>query len=243
MFNCIVSEYMKFKNTFIKKIALFMPVITILISFVLTPGESFQLGSYNYWYAAILPGTLTLISAGMINKDIKKLRGRAILELPVDPAKLWISKICVCILYYFISSIIFSILINICSGVWGRSISFTSSIYGSSLIFITFLWQIPLCLFLTYKIGTIGALLINFPCNVVGVILAVEPFKWIVFPYGITSRLMCPTIGVLPSALKVPANSPLKNSSVIIPGVIVSIILFILLSLLTALWFRKREER
>lgn len=243
MFNCIMSEHMKFKNTFTKKIVFAMPIITILLNIVLSHGELFQISSYNYWYAVILPGALTLVCGEVINKDIKKLKGHAILSLPIDPAKLWVSKIILCILYYFISSVIFLIVVNLCSVIWERSISFPSSIYGSSLIFITFLWQIPLCLFFTYKLGTIVAILINFPCNVVGVILSIEPIKWIAFPYGITSRLMCPVIGVLPSSLKVPANSPLKDSSVILPGIIVSIMLFIIFSTLTALWFRKKEER
>ncbi|SFD28528.1 lantibiotic immunity ABC transporter MutE/EpiE family permease subunit [Clostridium uliginosum] len=243
MFNCIMSEHMKFKNTFTKKLAFTMPIITILLCIVLSPDELFQISSYNYWYAVILPGVLTLICGEVINKDIKKLKGHAILSLPIDPAKMWISKIIVCILYYFISSVIFSIVINLCSVIWGRSISFPSSIYGSILIFITFLWQIPLCLFLTYKLGIIAAMLINFSFNAVGVVLAIEPVKWIAFPYGITSRLMCPAIGVLPGGLKIPIDSPLKDSSVVLPGVMVSIILFILLSVLTALLFRKREKR
>lgn len=243
MLNYIMSENMKFKNTFTKKLVFFIPVISILITLVLGAGELFQLASYNYLYTAILPGVLTLISAGIINKDTKKLKGRALLGLPIDPAKLWISKICLCIVYLFIFCIIFLVLINISSVIWGRSLSFTRSIYGISLIFITFLWQIPLCLFMTDKIGTTLTLLINFSCNVLGVILAIEPLKWIIFPYGITSRIMCPAIGVLPNALKVPVNSPLKESSVIFIGVIVSILLFVFLSALTALLFRKKEVK
>lgn len=243
MVRCIMSEYRKYKGTFTKKLVWLAPIVTTIIGFVLALGTGFaQISSYYYWYAIILPGVLTLICAGVINQDAKKLKCRAILSLPSDLSKLWTSKILVCVWFYFLSCTVCFIGTNLLSCAGGRSISVSNSIEGSILIFVTFLWLIPLSLFLIDKVGMVITLLINIGLNIVGTQLSIEP-SWIAFPYAITSRLMCSVIGSLPSGLPVPANSPLRSRSVIFPGVIISIVLFTIFLVVTSLLFRKREAK
>lgn len=242
MLNRIISEHMKFKRTFIKKIAIIAPILSILASALLEAQTSYiEQGSYNNWYTTIFPGILPLICAGVINKDSKKLKNRAILCLPFDPAETWISKILVCIWFSFLSCVTFFIVITFAKFSRINEIPILNSIEASLLIFITTLWQIPLCLFITDRLGTVSSLLINFIFTIIGVVLA--PSIGIVFPYSITSLIMCPVISVLPNATYAPANSPLKNSSVILPGVVITVALFIVLSILTSLWFRKKEAK
>jgi len=243
MLNCILSEHIKFKRTFIKKIAIIAPIALILFSAVVNGGQFIQSGSYNYWYTTIFPGILPLMCGVIINKDLKKLKDRTILCLPFDPAESWISKIIVCMWFSFLSCIVFLAATTIGGAIFGTQYSILTSIKASFIIFLTTLWQIPLCLFITDKIGMIIALLLNLGCTaIVGVMLASQSI-WLIFPYSITSRLMCPIINVLPNALPAPANNPLKNSSVILPGVVITVALFIVLSILTSLWFRKKEAK
>ena len=242
MFGCIMSEYIKYKGTFTKKLALVAPIFTVLISMVLASGKFYQISSYYYWYSVVVPVVLTLICAGVINKDAKKMKCRAILSLPIDLSKLWISKIIVCVWFYFLSCMVSFIGTNLFSFVWGRSISFFRSIEGSILIFVTILWMIPLSLFLIERVGMFITLLINIVFNILGALLATKS-TWFIFPYAITNRIMCPAIGSLPSGLPVPANSPLNDTSVILPGVMISILLFIILFVLTSLLFRKKEAK
>jgi ABC-2 type transport system permease protein len=54
---------------------------------------------------------------------------------------------------------------------------------------------------------------------------------------------MCPVIHVLPNGLTVPANDPLLASNVILPGVLITLALFVILSALTALTYRKLEAK
>lgn len=242
MLNCIISEHMKFTRTFIKKLAIIAPIFTILVAALLQFGTAYiEQGSYSYWYTIIFPGILPLICAGIIKKDSKKLKNRAILCLPFDPTEAWISKIVICIWFSFLSCITFFIVITFAKFSRINGIPILNSIEASLLIFITTLWQIPLCLFITDKLGTVSALLINFIFTIIGVYFA--PSLGIVFPYSTTSLLMCSVINVLPSGLPVPANSPLKNSSVILPGVVITVTIFIVLSILTSLWFRKKEAK
>lgn len=243
MLNCIISEHMKFKRTFIKKLAVIAPIILVLFWLIVNKGHYLESGSYSYFYTIIFPAILPLMCGGIINKDLKKLKDRAILSLPFDPAKSWVYKIIVGAWFSLLSCGIFFIAATIGAFTFGSQFSLLNGIISIFLVFLTTLWQIPLSLFITDRIGMIISFLLNFIATTVGVVLAVKPSLWLIFPYAITSRLMCPVINVLPNSLPVPVHSPLKDSSVILPGVIVSIVLFIIISALTALWFKKREAR
>lgn len=54
---------------------------------------------------------------------------------------------------------------------------------------------------------------------------------------------MAPVLHILPNGLPVPEGSEFLNSNVILPGVLISIVLFILLSLATNAWFNNREVK
>mgnify|MGYP002348805863 FL=1 len=185
---------------------------------------------------------LTLICVSVVEKDKKKINYRGILCLPVNPQKIWIGKIGVCVFLYFVSCIVSFVGVTSVGLVFGSSIPLTQSAAGSVLLFITFLWQIPLCMFLTDKVGLSPTVFINLASNIICVLFdAKTSFWWI--PYAIPARLMCPVIKVLPNGLSVPANDPLLSTSVILPGVLVTLILFIALSVLTALFYRKLEAK
>lgn len=83
------------------------------------------------------------------------------------------------------------------------------------VIFIAFLWQIPLCLFLAAKLGTYLAILFNLVANIVGIVVFADGELWYSYPFAIGARLICSTIGMLPNGLPVPEGSPLLNTNVI----------------------------
>lgn len=238
----ILAEYQKLKRTFTKKSIWLAPIISLLLCAALTMGNMTQNGSYNQWSSFLLPGMLTLICVSVIEKDKKKMNYRGILCLPVNPQKIWIGKIGICVFLYFVSCIVFFVGVTLVGLVFGSSIPLNQSAAGSALLFITFLWQIPLCMFLTDRVGLFPTVFINLVSNVTCVIfVAKTSFWWI--PYAIPARLMCPVIKVLPNGLPVPANDPLLSTSVILPGVLITLLLFIALSVLTALYYRKLEAK
>ncbi len=51
---------------------------------------------------------------------------------------------------------------------------------------------------------------------------------------------MCPVLGIMPSGVLAPALSPLLDSSVILPGIIISFVWFIFLSVLLILYFKRK---
>lgn len=242
MVKIILAEYQKLKRTFTKRLIWLAPAVTLLLCAVLGAGEMFQNGCYNWWYTMLLPGALTLFCAGVIQKDKKKLDYRGILGLPIRPAKIWVGKTGTCILLYFISCLVFFTGVTL-GGLFGsNSISPVRSAAASGLLFLTFLWQIPLCMFLADKFGVFASVFINVAGNVMGVVFAARTSFWWI-PYAIPSRLMCPVINVLPNGLSVPANDPLLATNVILPGVVITVLLFFVLSTVTALPYRKLEAK
>jgi lantibiotic transport system permease protein len=237
------AEYLKTKRTFTRKLSWMAPLLTMLLCAGLMAGSFFQSGTYNWWYALLLPGTLTLMCAGVIQKDGKGLNYRAILGLPIHPGQVWLGKIGVVVYLLLISSIVLWIGCILGGIIFSTNLSISDSAAASLLLFLTFLWQIPLCLFLIDRIGMFAALVINLLGNVIcNILLATTAFWWAA-PYSIPARLMCAVIGVLPNGLLVPEGNPLLDKGVILPGVLLTLGLFIFLSIMTMLPFRSREAK
>lgn len=240
--NYIKAEHLKLKRTFTKKLAWLAPVVAALFGVILMAGPSFQQGTYNWWYAMLLPGMLSLLCAGVIQKDTKKLCCRALLDLPADPAEIWIGKIGICVWLLLVSCVIFFVVVTLGGFVYGSHIFFMQSAFASLTLFATFLWQIPVCMVLADQLGLYPAIFLNYAANIVFLIGTAKTVLWWI-PYSIPARLMCPIIKVQPNGLVVPKGDPLQNTDVILPGILISLVLFAAISALTALRFRKKEAR
>ena len=69
------------------------------------------------------------------------------------------------------------------------------------------------------------------------------PVYWWIFPPSIPIRLMCPTLGLLPNGLPIPDGSELLNVNVILPGILLSLVWFIICTILFEIWFEKMEVK
>ena len=190
----------------------------------------------------LLPGTLSIICAGIVQKDKKKLNYRRILSLASEPLKIWFGKIGGCVLLYGITCLVFFVGITIGGLVLGGSLTLAQSGAASVLLLVTFLWQIPFCMILADRLGTCMAVIINLAGNILSSVLAAKSAYWWI-PFAIPARLMCPVIQILPNGLAVPANDPLLSSNVILPGVLITLTLFVILSVLTTLPYRRLEAK
>ena len=250
MYSYFKSEALKIKHTFVWKLAFIAPIFAILFPLLLMPAY-FEINSYNWWYASILPGMISLGCALVAVKD-KKMKNMAVLSMPIDLKKVWISKILVCIVM-IVSASLFHLLGNIIIGnifgigEWGKA-GILNVMLASLVLIITFLWQVPLCLFLTSKIGMFPTILINLGAYaILGIVLAVNKVFWII-PYAIPARLMCPILKVLPNGLPaVPGTETftpeLLSGSTILPGIIITVVLFVILTFVTAKWYEEQEAK
>lgn len=250
MYSYFKSEELKMKHTFARKLIFLAPIFTILLSLVLAP-MYFQIDCYNWWYTMILPGSISLGCTLVAVKD-KKMKNRAVLSLPINLRKVWTSKVLVCTAMLIGASMILFLGSSVLGGILnldkvGR-IPIFNGLVGILLLAITFLWQIPLCLFLGSKIGMFPTILINIAAYMVLGILAATENIWWMIPYAIPARLMCPILKVLPNGLPAVEGSmtfkpELLSNSVILPGVIITVILFIILTMVTAKWYEGQEAK
>ena len=215
MMNYILGDYLKYKRTFLKKIIYIIPISLIILSYILAP-PYFTVDSYNWWYTIIMPITYALIPALMNRYEDKKIKYRAVYPLSIDLRKIWISKIIV------------------------ASYSFSTLLVSSIVLVVSSIWQIPFCLLLAKKFGFSISLMINGLLGVVLGIMFSAGDYWLFSPYSWSIRAMVPMLKIMPNGLPADAGNMMLNTS-ILPPCIFSILLFLLLSYLSSIWFAKQE--
>ena len=239
MYLLIKAELLKQKGSFSKKLVWLAPIVIILLASFLMGGRQVQKASYNWWYILMLPIALTMISSFIITKE-KKRNFHGMLSELVDIKKLWYSKIAVCTIYLALSCLIFFIVITASSFLIKADITIGKSFSASILLFILFVWQIPLWMYISMKINTGFSVVLSHLCNSgIAVIFGITDMWWI--PFSIPARVMIPVIGVLPNGLSADVGSSLLNSNVILIGVAITLVLYITLSYLTAKLFERKE--
>lgn len=241
--NYLKAENLKCKGTFAKRLILTAPVVMILLA--LLSGRYFVENGYNWWYCMILPGFLTLLSALVNQYEEKKLRYRAVFALPVNLKRIWVAKAALIAVYFAAASLIHlaGILIGMVLYNTTSGISVIQVISATAILFITSLWQIPLCLFLSKKFGLLPTVFLNFCGGITLQILGANKSWWWACPYSWSARLMCPVLGILPQGVMAAPGDPLLNAGVIPIGITLSIVLFALLLFVTSQWFPKQEVK
>lgn len=246
MISYILAENLKHKGTFLKKLVVFMPISLILLSLFLMPSY-FTTNSYNWWYVIIMPATFALIPAMMHRKESRKLNYRAVFPLNINLKKLWASKIITALIYMSITAMVHMLGVYIFQFLIGGQLApnyrFLTLVFASFLLIISNIWQIPLCFFLAKKFGFIASITINAVLGLaLGILLSDSTF-WIYCPYSWGIRLMIPVMHILPSGVLTEASNPMaSNTSLLIPCIL-SICLFILLTMISAKWFSKQEVK
>lgn len=247
MLRYFLSENLKIKNTFLSKLIWIMPILTIVFTILIEP-TYFQHASYNFWYVLILPGAVSLIFT-LLNRVDGSMKNKGVLSLPLDLRKVWLAKVLVGIKSMSISCIIIflaaqlsPIVINVKSE---KEIPIFVGLAAITILVITFAWQVPLCMYLGNKIGLFQTVLINIAVNFVFTILAVKDFWWAI-PFTYPARLMCPVLKILPNGLPAESGSKTFTPELLnvwnIPfGLTISIVFLLVVTRLTAKWYKSQE--
>ncbi|MVB12290.1 hypothetical protein CAFE_30230 [Caprobacter fermentans] len=244
MLNFLKAENLKCRRTFAKKLVLIAPLLTVLLSGILSGMYLVQNG-YNWWYTLLLPGFITLTTSLVNQIEDRKLRYRSVFPLPVSLQKIWISKVLLIAVYTAAACILHLAGISLGKFLMTPSSTITvSRMAGATLILIIVsLWQIPFCLFLSKKFGLMAAMLINLGAGLILDFFAATESFWWACPYSWATRLMCPVLGILPNGTLAAQGDPLRNPGVIPVGLVLSVALFLLLLAVTAKWFQKQEVK
>ncbi|MDR0880377.1 MAG: lantibiotic immunity ABC transporter MutE/EpiE family permease subunit [Clostridioides sp.] len=245
MLQIIKSEHLKLKRTFSLKILFLMPVITAVVGIILMTGSYVQTSSYNWWYTMLLQATIAIISSGIVQKD-SKIGYRAIMGFPIKPEKIWTGKALTGLILLAFTNFIFLVLMAVIGLVFEPDFTITTCILASVIITIAFAWQVPLCMFLTAKIGMFATLLINIVLSFVCIaMLSTKAGLWAV-PYAIPGRLMAAVLKIHPNGIpleNIEGAAALGNTNVILPGIVISVVLCIALILITGAAFKNQEAK
>jgi ABC-2 type transport system permease protein len=251
MINYIKAEQLKCKHTAITKLTWITPIVLMILAVLLT-GNYFVVDYFNWWYISIMPAILTL-NCCMFHKLESKMKYRAILPLPLSRQKIWYAKVLIMTeklviscLVIFVTAAIGVHLIDMIGISSKLHVSIVNMFLASLVICVAGSWQVPLCLFLANKIGIFPLLFLNVAFNFVCCVTVSLTKYWILVPYSYIARAMCPILRILPNGLVAEKGSMtfyegLLSWNVVIPGIFISLILFLVITYITGKWFCKRE--
>ena len=245
MIKYILAENLKYKRTFLKKLLVIAPSITILLAFFLMP-LYFSSCAYNWWYVILMPATFSLIPSMMQNYEKKKSLCMAIYSLDISLKRVWFAKVLVTIYYVTITAFLHMLLVYMGQILLHKQLCSTYGInvliLATLVLIITSIWQIPLCLFLAKKFGFIVSITGNAIIGIIFGILFADGKYSFLCPYSWGMRAMISILKILPNGAMAESQDIPMLYSCIIPSIL-SIALCLLFSLILTTCFSKQEAK
>lgn len=252
MRNLFVSENLKYRRSFEQKLILIAPMFFILyavISKIYLPAgmknEWRTLVSmiYNWWTFLFLPLGIALISMLTIKREVRSGTFRALSMHSVSRRSLWLVKNLVLAGYLLLSCVLMVLMTILVGLITASGIPPLGEIVRAAFAgWLASLGLIPLQLAAAYALGGPAGMTIGIGGTLAGVMIASGRF-WYLCPWSYALRLMCPMTGTHPNGVGLIPGDPLLDPGVILPGILLSLLLFGLFAFLGAVWFAKREVK
>lgn len=252
------AELLKYRRTFTGKLIVWIPLFFAVYAFVIgmimenssqaqkmaytgTSWAVFLALVFNWWSFLFMPLGMGLFGT-LVAWQEKRAGNWRVLQIHANPPRRqWIAKIGGMAVYSLFSSLVL-ILVTVVTGFFTAQgiMPFARIVVGALLCWLTSLALIPIQLWAAAAGGMSVSLGMGFAGMFAGVFLAPEKY-WVFCPWSWPVRLMCPIIGVHPNGVLLSPDSPLRNASVIWAGTVLSLGIFLVLTLLTGIWFERRE--
>lgn len=242
MFQLIHSEKLKMSRSFGSYLPLSAAALQVLLSLCLSMGTAYySVNAWNWWYTMILPGMLAVLCYLTMKKE-KKQHYANMLTTPIPPEQCLTSKVLYCAAKLLCANLL--IFFGTAAGgmLIGTSIPVLNGFAAALLLTVCYLWEIPLYLMLSARFGMFASI---FTCMAmtIGSLVALGASKlWWICPASIPFRLMCPVLQIMPNGLLVETGSRYMSAAVIVPGVMLSLAWFVLLTFAVARWFGRRVD-
>ncbi|MBV7392087.1 lantibiotic immunity ABC transporter MutE/EpiE family permease subunit [Enterococcus alishanensis] len=238
----IQAEYIKGRRSFGRRSMIIFPMVAILFAVFLMSGQLSQIAAYNWWYILLLPAAVAFLVISLINSE-KRMGFINLKTLPISSQKIWVSKIITGFTYLFLMNVMLFGFSTISGLLFGSQYPIWGGLLAGLLLTITWAWQVPLGMWLVTKFNSTAAFLCLIAANTVCSFQDIAGGQLWYIPFAIPPRLMTPIIGINPNGVPLSANSPLWNTSVILPGVIITIFLFIFSAWFTTKSFDWSREK
>jgi len=241
MVKLIKSEIIKGRRSFGRRGLVFFPLLAALMAIALMGGKFTQVGAYNWWYMMFLPTVVALACINLTGPE-KRMQFFNVAILPMPKGNVWLAKVWAGCCYIFTGNLIVFGLTTLSGIFFGSQYPILPGIAAALVLTVTWAWQIPLGMFLSSRLNStvafLGILGVNVICstqNIAGGSL------WFI-PFAVPARLMASILGINPNGVPMVPDSPLYDSSVVLPGILITAALFIISMLLTKKWFNVRSE-
>ena len=252
MLHIIQSEHLKYKRTFTRRLLLLAPLLFILIALLqkllmpagyLRPWQLLLSQVYNWWPVLFMPLGTALLASLVQLQEKRAGNYRNVRVHPVSLTAIWAGKIAL-MAYHLLFSTLVLMAAVLLSGFLTASgtIPWFTIVAGGLTIWFTSLPLIPLQLWAAAWQGTFLSMAIGFLGMVAGVLAAPTSY-WVYVPWSWPTRLMSPIVGVHPNGVPLETSDPLREAAVIPAGIGLAMLALILFTLVTSLWFQRREAR
>lgn len=245
------AENLKFKHSLFRKLILFVPATLVLISvifiFIGIGMGGFSSSMVCNWCMPVASVSIVIL-CHLVNHKDQKHHYRTLYSLPINLKETFLSKTILTAFQLLLISLLLAFITvlteGIQSGVWNSIGHAGYYVFGYCLLWLSFLWQIPFCLFLDQKTGLTGSIIINlFASAVGGIFFSLTPLFWF-FPYSWPARFMITLFGVLPNGLLADADSRLiLNLGEGALLALISLLAVCVLSVLFSLWYGRQVSR
>ena len=241
MINCLKSEWLKQKHRFSLKLVWISPLVPLVLALILMGGRYFFEAAFNWWYTLLLPGTLAMMVAFTVAAE-KRHNRHGLFAVYINKKDLWLAQLFMNTLQLLLLNLFFCIDLILLGALLGITVPFSKALIGSLVLFVSLAWQIPFFLFISEKMGTFFTIMLSLIGNM-GFGIFFSPTKLWMVPFAIPARLMCPIINVMPNGLPLEAGHPLGDGRVVLPGMLITVALYFIISFITTIWFNRREVK
>ena len=237
----IQGEIIKGRRSFGRRSLILFPLLVSLIAIFLMCGQFTQVGAYNWWYMTLLPTVTALVCINLINPD-KRLDFFNTSILPIPQTKVWQAKVWTGCSYLFLANSLVFGLTTLSGWFFDAQYPVWCGLAAGLVLTITWLWQIPLGMFLAAQFNSSVTFLSILVLNIGFSIQDIAGGSLWFIPFAIPARLMAALIGINPNGVPMDASSPLHDPRVILPGLAITSLLFVLWFLFTTKWFSRRRN-
>lgn len=237
MLGIIQSELLKMRHTFSMKLVFAAPLVTALLG-VLLSGSFAQLSIYNWWYTILLPVVVSMWAASMIVRE-KNTGMQNVVCLPVRYETIWLGKTLAGTVMLLGTNLLLWLITTAMGFLTGMTVSPLDGLIGCMLLFLTYLWQIPFTMLLASFMGYFPAVLGSAAANVLLSAFGTENGWFLLNPYAIPARIVCPFFKMYHNGIPLESGSPLLSGASVFPTLVISLLLALLVFLCSARLFRK----
>jgi len=235
----VSSEFIKGKGLLTRIVPILIPTVASLLAIALMAGSFVQINSFNWWYVFLAPVAISLICANVIEPD-RKLEWHNIDVLPYKKGSTWDTKIIVGLCLLLAANIALLLITTIAGLVYGQLYSVITGFLSIMILVISFAWMLPVGMFLTSRFGSGVCFVVLLVLGFGGSLQPIAGGNLWFLPMALPARLMAAMLGVNPNGIMLEANSPLADTSVILPGLFISAVTFFVTYLFTRIWFAKK---